>query len=176
MINTELHSHDTDKEALISNITKQLSETGYTPVEINNTKPWGSYIRLANSDAEQFLNEYFPGISLEEAQLGVEGAELSPKILIVSPGQRLSWQYHFNRAERWRFLTDGAYRKSSTDIEGERIEALADTIVQFTQGERHRLEGLMAQYVFVAEIWQHINPTKLSDEEDIIRIQDDYVR
>ena len=30
------------------------------------------------------------------------GGKFSPKILIVSPNSKLSWQYHHRRAEIWR--------------------------------------------------------------------------
>ena len=43
------------------------------------------------------------------------------------------------------------------------------------QGERHRLIGLNKTSV-VAEIWQHTDATHPSDEDDIIRVQDDFGR
>ena len=44
--------------------------------------------------------------------------------------------------------------------------------IKLSQGERHRLVGL-ADYGVVAEIWQHTDEVP-SNEEDIIRVQDDY--
>ena len=43
------------------------------------------------------------------------------------------------------------------------------------QGERHRLIGL-DDYGVVAEIWQHTEKNNPSDEEDIVRVQDDFGR
>ena len=43
------------------------------------------------------------------------------------------------------------------------------------QGERHRLIGLNEASV-VAEIWQHTDANHPSDEDDIIRVQDDFGR
>jgi hypothetical protein len=43
------------------------------------------------------------------------------------------------------------------------------------KGERHRLIGFETWGV-VAEFWQHTDPTNPSNEEDIIRLQDDYSR
>ena len=43
------------------------------------------------------------------------------------------------------------------------------------QCERHRLRGL-DDYSVVAEIWQHTDPNNPTDEEDIIRLQDDFGR
>jgi hypothetical protein len=43
------------------------------------------------------------------------------------------------------------------------------------QGERHRLIGLDG-WGIVAEIWQHTNAQQPSDEDDIVRVQDDFGR
>ena len=46
--------------------------------------------------------------------------------------------------------------------------------VKLQQGERHRLIGLK-DYGIVAEIWQHTDSVP-SDEDDIVRVQDDFKR
>ncbi len=160
----------------ISDVEEMIAGAGYTVVEKNADKPWGAYLRFDSRQADEFVNDFFPGLSPEEARLGIEGAELSPKFLIVKPSQRLSWQYHDRRAERWCFLTPGGYRKSMTDDESDRIEANAGEVIQFQTGERHRLEGRPDGFVLVAEIWQHTQPELPSDEEDIVRLADDYQR
>ena len=43
------------------------------------------------------------------------------------------------------------------------------------KGERHRLIGLEG-WGIVAEIWQHTDPENPSDEDDIVRLQDDFGR
>ena len=43
------------------------------------------------------------------------------------------------------------------------------------QGERHRLIGLNETSI-VAEIWQDTDTNHPSDEDDIIRVQDDFGR
>ena len=136
----------------------------------------GAYIRIAGDDADRFVKEFFTDLTPEEARLGMEGAELSPKLLIVAPSQRLSWQYHNRRAERWMFLTPGAYNRSSTDNEGEVVLANIGDVVQFNRSERHRLVGMDDEYTVVAEIWQHADPSAPSDEDDIVRLADDYKR
>lgn len=165
------------KKVATKRVRDMINEIDYTIVEMDEKKPWGAYYRLSNSEAERFVKEFFPGLSMKEAQLGNKEIELSPKFLLVSPGQRLSWQLHHRRAERWRFLNHGAYYKSLTDEQGKRHSAEPDTIVQFAQGERHRLCSFDDQnYTLVAEIWQHTEPAHLSDEADIVRLQDDYRR
>ncbi len=165
------------KKVATKRVRDVIDELGYTVVEINEDKPWGAYYRLANDEAERFVSEFFPGLTMKEARLGHDDIELSPKFLLVTPGERLSWQLHHRRAERWRFLNKGAYYKSSTDNEGDRVVAEPDTVVQFEQSERHRLCTFDNQnYTLVAEIWQHTNPSEPSNEQDIIRLQDDYSR
>ncbi len=176
MIDIDRYSIEQTARAVTQDIILQLEETGYEIAEVNNTKPWGAYIRLVNRNADTFIEEYFPGLTGSEARLGNDDLELSPKILVVAPGERLSWQYHQRRAERWRFITAGAYRKSATDAESDRIEAQVGEVVQFAEGERHRLEGVADRYVFVAEIWQHTRVGEPSNEADIIRLADDYTR
>lgn len=163
-------------EQLALDIEQQIEKAGYVIVDKSVGKPWGIYFRVQSSQADEFIADYFPGLTPEEARLGIEGAELSPKILVVKPDQRLSWQYHDRRAERWCFLTPGAYRKSATDEESGRIEAKPGEVVQFERGERHRLEGRSGGLVVVAEIWQHSEPDAPSDEDDIVRLADDYQR
>ena len=47
--------------------------------------------------------------------------------------------------------------------------------VSLEQGERHRLVGLDS-WGIVAEIWMHVDPEHPSNEEDIVRVEDDYAR
>ena len=106
--------------------------------------------------------------------LRVEG-KLSPKILVVKPGARLSWQYHHRRMEIWQiYKGEVGIVRSNDDNEGELIRFSEGEQIRIVQGERHRLIGL-EDYGIVAEIWQHTEATP-SDEEDIVRVQDDFKR
>lgn len=167
---------DLGKLTGVNRIVEAAKASGYDVVEVDTDKPWGAYIRFADSDAEKFIDDFFPGLTVIDAQLGIEDAPLSPKILFVSPIQRLSLQRHERRAERWRFITPGNYRHSHTDDAGDMLEAQAGEIVQFDAGDTHRLCGLDDDIVLVAEIWQHTDPNHLSDEKDIVRLEDDYSR
>jgi mannose-6-phosphate isomerase-like protein (cupin superfamily) len=102
--------------------------------------------------------------------------KLSPKVLIVENNKRLSWQYHNRRAEKWIVIGgEVGIKTSKTDNEGLlQIKKEGDVII-LEQGERHRLIGLDAWGV-VAEIWQHTDNDHPSDENDIVRVQDDFGR
>lgn len=171
-VNTSEH---VNKQQIVEEIIGQIAVSDYNLEDVDTNRPWGAFFRLKNADAERFVAEFFPEIDLNEARLGDENIEISPKILLVSPNQRLSWQYHNYRAERWSFLTEGAYHRSLDDEMGEVIEVMAGESVQFAPGERHRLVG-RTTYALVAEIWQHTDSTTKSSEDDIVRLHDDYSR
>jgi hypothetical protein len=63
-----------------------------------------------------------------------------------------------------------------TDEMGELVVVRAGDMVSFSHGERHRLVGSQNTLTLVAEVWRHTDPLESSDEEDIIRLQDDYNR
>lgn len=148
-------------------------ELGYRFNEVDVKRPWGGYFRIADRQIDRFLDDFFPGHSKQDVLMGTK---LSPKIMVVLPGQRFSWQYHDRRAERWHFLTTGIYWRGKTDEIPDPIEAKAGEIVQFEQGERHRGGAPKDAFVLIAEIWQHSDAKHLSDEADVYRIQDDYKR
>lgn len=179
-LKSKLESIDLSPGRKPQDVNREVAETlaseGYTVVLHDYGRPWGGFNQLTNADADRFVGEFFEGLSPEEARLGNPNSELSPKILVVSPNQRLSWQYHDRRAERWAYITDGGYFKSQTDEQGEQHFAHAGDVVQFEKSERHRLVGVVGHYTLVAEIWQHTDPQNLSNEDDIIRLQDDYQR
>jgi mannose-6-phosphate isomerase len=138
-----------------------------------STRPWGGFFVLEEDEARKFISLYFPHLTKEE--LSISG-KLSPKILVVGPGKRLSWQYHHRRAEIWKLIGGVAgVIISDTDEEKEKSELKIGDIIQLKQGERHRLIG-MDGWGVVAEIWRHTDKENPSDEEDIIRVQDDFGR
>lgn len=167
---------DVEKQKLLNNISEVMENNNYTIEDVDSGRPWGAFLRFRNEEADNFVGDFFPDINPVEARLGDPDAELSPKILIVSPEQRLSWQYHERRAERWAFITGGKYDKSLTDDEQGPIDIKSGESVQFSPLERHRLIGRVASYTLVAEIWQHADSNNPSNEDDIIRLSDDYSR
>ena len=106
---------------------------------------------------------------------GISG-KLSPKILVVAPQTRLSWQYHHRRAEIWQVISGTVGVISSfTDQETEVNRYNQGDQIVLKQGERHRLVGL-EDWGVIAEIWQHTDASNPSDESDIVRVQDDFGR
>ncbi|TAK40859.1 MAG: cupin domain-containing protein [Saprospiraceae bacterium] len=150
-----------------------LEEQGFTIVAKDEARPWGGFFVIDEAQSPLFIETYFPGLPKEDFY-GIE--KLSPKFLMVAPGKRLSWQYHHRRAELWRLVAGRAgVVKSKTDEEGEVHELEPGEVVRVEQGERHRLVGLES-WGTIAEIWQHTDPLHPSDEDDIVRVQDDFGR
>ena len=167
---------DVEKQKLLNDISEVMENNNYTIEDVDSGRPWGAFLRFKNDEADRFVESFFPGLNPVDARLGNPNSELSPKLLIVSPEKRLSWQYHERRAERWSFITDGKYDKSITDKEQGPVDIKSGESVQFSPLERHRLIGRVAAYTLVAEIWQHTDTNNPSSEDDIIRLYDDYSR
>lgn len=141
--------------------------------EVDANRPWGGFYVINEDDTEIFIQKYFPHLTKE--QLGISG-KLSPKILIVAPKKRLSWQYHHRRAEIWKVI-HGTVAVGISDDDTEREIKTLNTgdIIELKQGERHRLIGL-DDWAVIAEIWRHTDVNHPSDESDIVRVQDDFGR
>lgn len=164
---------NTAKELIFEHITEYLKIQELKITKQDNTRPWGGFFVIDESESEKFINIYFPQLTKEELSLS---GKLSPKILVVEPGKRLSWQYHHRRAEIWKVIGGIAgVVTSETDEESETKHLQNGDIVQLQQGERHRLIGLDSWGV-VAEIWRHTDAANPSDEDDIVRLQDDFGR
>ncbi len=162
------------KPEIVDQLCAHLTAQGLTIAEIDAARPWGAFLRVVNRQADQFIATFFGDIAVpEQARRG----ERSPKILLVAPRQRLSWQYHLRRAEWWRAIHSavGVY-VSATDAQPPTKTILrAGEAIELACGMRHRLVGL-DDWGVVAEIWIHVDANNLSDERDIVRLQDDYAR
>ena len=139
----------------------------------DSSRPWGGFFTIDETDTDTFIRKYYPFLS--RTDLSISG-RLSPKILLVEPGKKLSWQYHHRRAEIWKVIAGKTIVVTSdTDKENEEKVLECGDIIELKQGERHRLIG-MEKWGVIAEIWRHTDPAHPSDEDDIVRIQDDFGR
>ena len=154
-------------------VKKQIESFGYQIIDYDFDRPWGGFLVIEEKQAQKFSDQFFEGIAIEILKIS---GKLSPKILIVEPKASLSWQYHHRRAEMWRVYkgTVGIIR-SNDDDQKPLITLNQGDQVRLKQAERHRLIGLEEQ-ALVAELWQHTDPENPSNEEDIIRLQDDFGR
>lgn len=160
------------QQKIFEDTQKSLTSLSIRVSNIDSTRPWGGFFVIDENDATAFINNFFPEVDKDELQKG----KLSPKILFVAPEKKLSWQYHHRRAEIWKLIKgEAAIIRSETDEEGPVTTLVVGETIRLKQGERHRLIGKEGWGV-VAEIWIHTDPGFPSDEEDIIRINDDFGR
>ncbi|EAZ80907.1 cupin domain-containing protein [Algoriphagus machipongonensis] len=161
------------KEEIFEYAESLMNDLELQIVKQDRDRPWGGFLVLEESQASQFAQEFFPEEDFEALKIS---EKLSPKILLVAPNKRLSWQYHFRRAEIWRCIAGNVAVATSNDDTEREIKTLSKgDKIKLTQGERHRLIGL-EDWGVVAEIWQHTDAANPSDEEDIVRLQDDFGR
>jgi mannose-6-phosphate isomerase-like protein (cupin superfamily) len=155
-----------------NSIQNEIESLGFKIISKDFERPWGAFLVIGEDQAQAFSNQFFKGINVES--LKIEG-KLSPKILIVKPGARLSWQYHHRRAEIWQvYRGQVGIIRSDTNQQGDVVTYNEGDQVKLQQGERHRLIGL-EDFGIVAEIWRHTDSLP-SDEDDIVRVQDDFKR
>ncbi len=160
---------------MLDQIKAQLVSAGYQIVDEDVNKPWGGYFRIADDQLDQFIEEYFVGV--EQVQNLSAEHQYSPKILVVAPGKRLSWQVHERRFEYWKVVKGpiGVY-VSPTDDQPDMMDTYQEgELIIINDQIRHRLVGL-EDWGVVAEIWVHTEAENPSNEEDIVRLADDFGR
>ena len=154
-------------------IFEKLKSQNLTIKKKDLNRPWGGFFDIYEGDLKIFTNFYFSGLNIDK--LKVSG-KLFPKILFIAPNKRLSWQYHHRRCEIWR-VTRGEIKVVTSKDDEQRNEFLLKEgyEIKIAEGERHRIIGT-DEYAVVAEIWIHTDKDNPSDEDDIVRVQDDFNR
>ena len=166
-------TQDTHKEQLFNRVEDEIRAQGFSIIDRDKDRPWGGFFVIDEEQAPEFARTYFDNIPVDDLKIS---GKLSPKILLVQPEKRLSWQYHHRRAEIWKVLEGPVGVMTSDNDEQGPVETLEEgEYVRLKQGERHRLVGLR-NWGILAEIWQHTDAENPSDEDDIVRVQDDFGR
>ena len=154
-------------------IEDEIKRLGFEIISKDFVRPWGGFFVISEEQAQQFADKFFDYIDVENIKIG---GKLSPKILVVKPNSKLSWQYHHRRAEIWKvFKGKVGVSRSFDDNEKPLKKLITGDQIKLKKGERHRLIGL-DDFAVIAEIWQHTDPENPSNENDIIRLSDDYGR
>jgi len=161
------------KSDVFEKIKNYLQENEFKIINLDETRPWGGFFVIDENQSQKFVDFFFNGV---EDSKNKHILKISPKILIVQPAKRLSWQYHHRRAELWKVIGgEVGVVQSENDHENQVKTKRINDLIKLKQGERHRLIGL-ENWGIVAEIWQHIDHLQPSDENDIVRLQDDFGR
>lgn len=136
-------------------------------------RPWGGYYVIDENQSEDFINIFFDYSYFNKIDFN---NKISPKILIIKPKKRLSLQYHNRRSEIWSVISgEILISKSKGNREDQIIKLKENNQIKIGKKERHRIIGT-DDYALVAEIWIHVDKDNPSDENDIVRIQDDFNR
>ena len=162
-----------DKDHIFAQVKEQLDNLGLRIAESDKSRPWGGFYVIDESQSADFIQKFLSDVP--EANTGEYG-KISPKILIVQSGKRLSWQYHHRRAEVWKVIAGEAAVVISDDDKQTPVQTkVKGDVIVLKQGQRHRLIGT-DQWGIIAEIWQHTVAGQPSDEDDIVRVEDDFGR
>ena len=158
---------------IFSKTLEILSSKKLNVIDKDTDRPWGGFFVISENNTQEFSNIYFNGLNTEKIKVS---GKLSPKILIIAPNKRLSWQYHHRRSEIWNVVS-GEIKvvTSHDDIERKEQIIKEGDEIRLSRSERHRIIGLK-DYAVVAEIWIHTDKDNPSDENDIVRVQDDFDR
>ena len=69
---------------------EEIESKGFKVVDKDFERPWGGFLVIEESQAQNFSNSFFNGIDVSDLKIS---GKLSPKILMVKSKSRLSWQY-----------------------------------------------------------------------------------
>ena len=170
-----MHINESSKQEVFDSVEEYLKSIDFPVRSIDNTRPWGGFFTFYEQGAGRFISQFYDRDQLIPEDFPKDAA-LSPKLLLISPHQRLSWQYHHRRAEVWKCIYgEVTVITSDTDEEKDSHLLKQGEVIKLAQGERHRIIGREG-YGIIAEIWQHTDPANPSNEEDIVRVQDDFGR
>lgn len=161
------------KAQVFETIKLFLENVHFEIIDSDKNRPWGGFYVIDESQSQKFIDYFFNDVPDEDKK---SAGKISPKILIVERGKRLSWQYHHRRAELWKVIGgEAGIITSESDKENDVQTKHPGDVVKLKQGERHRLIGLN-NWGIIAEIWKHTDTDHPSDENDIVRVQDDFGR
>ncbi|ABB50389.1 mannose-6-phosphate isomerase, type 2 [Prochlorococcus marinus str. MIT 9312] len=106
-------------------------------------KPWGTF--------ENILDETYCKV----------------KRIIIKPGERPSYQYHYKRSEHWIIVSGSA----KVTLEGEEKEFSVGDYIYIPLKAKHRVENIGKNDLIFIEI----QTGQYFGEDDIVRVSNDYV-
>lgn len=112
--------------------------------EFTEERPWGGFLVLLDSDTHKV------------------------KQIVVKPGERLSYQMHYKRAEHW-YIVSGEATVTIDDVE--RVAKAGET-VDIGLEVKHRVANKGTEDMIFIEV----QTGTYFGEDDIVRFSDDYGR
>ena len=91
------------------------------------------------------------------------------KEIVINPMQRFSLQYHNHRSEVWTVVQGNGLVQLGSESE----EIFTEDVIEIIEGEHHRMTAGEQGITFI-EV--QLSPTGNFEENDIVRLEDDYGR
>ena len=158
---------------ILRGIETELLKNHFKIISRDLDRPWGGFLVIDEDQSKKFINLFFNESISKSISFSLK---ISPKILLIRPSKRLSWQYHNRRSEIWSVIQGNILiSKSVTDIEENLICLEKGDQIKIDKKIRHRIIG-REDFALVAEIWIHTDKSNPSNENDIVRLQDDFNR
>ena len=124
----------------LNDIEDEIKGLGFEIIQKDFERPWGGFLVIDERQSQEFTNRFFNGIHVKNLKIS---GKLSPKILIIKPNSKLSWQYHQRRAEIWKVIRGevGAIKSKSNNQNEKKILNEEDIFRKYKR-ERNRIIGL----------------------------------
>lgn len=157
---------------IFHSVKEKLEVKGFSIANMDVSLPWGGFFVIDETQAAKFAQYYFPDEDFSVLQIT---NKLSPKILLVAPHKRLSWQFHHRRAEIWKCI-GGQVGVITSDNDEEKIQHT------LKKGDIIKLnrENVTAYWIrrlgHCGRNMATYGLTENPSNEDIIRLQDDFGR
>ena len=98
----------------------------------------------------------------------INGGGYQVKRIVVSPGKKLSLQYHHHRSEHWTVVSGQAHVTLNEDV----VILQPDESIYIPLGAVHRIENQGNEDIVLIEV----QCGDYLGEDDIVRIEDDFGR
>ena len=122
------------KTEVYNQLKQEIERLKFNVVNLDFDRPWGGFLVIDEEQLPLFISTFFNKTDINLST----NIKLSPKILIVNPKSRLSWQYHFRRKEIWSvYKGPVGVIKSMDDIEKQIDFYQSGDIITFDVQERH---------------------------------------
>lgn len=98
-----------------------------------------------------------------------EGDSCKVKVIIVNPGQRISYQYHHHRDETWKIVEGEGH----VTVDGQHRHLRAGQVIFIPKKVKHRIHNRSEKQRL---LFVEIQTGESFSEDDIVRLDDDYGR
>lgn len=91
------------------------------------------------------------------------------KVFVVKPGKRLSLQIHEKRKEMWSIVRGAGICTIGNNL----LQVREDSLISIPLGVKHRIENISTEADLIVS---EVQIGDYVEEDDIIRLEDDYYR